>query len=383
MKNLKAFHGDPAVKARYLNRLRAYTEAGRLDRKDAWDQENGRGGPIGCTIEAGEYEYDRYADEVGLPTSLAHLKSHIFRYMRHSTAMRWPVQALEAIPVGADAQAAVDNFLCWLLVAPDSPIARWNQTAEVVQVGKLYKRKLAGSEPDVEEWRVAEEAVWNAEVVGAGKAKAATTKAEEYAAYAAMQACFAAKVAAGAVTETHSLVLVERAAASAATCVGNAVDRHAQAMLDEGADDHACVSAGLQAERDAYEDMAQALVRCLQEAPAAKAQTSKHFDQEKSVMTNIKWDAVSKETIGYVREILRRAEELELGPAKNDRPGLCMDLEAASVVLDTSYERLLEAAAGDFCHDVLGIYEHFNRDTGEMDNGFAPRFLQASGEPAP
>lgn len=35
---------------------------------------------------------------------------------------------------------------------------------------------------------------------------------------------------------------------------------------------------------------------------------------------------------------------------------------------------LLEADAFNFAHDVLGIYRHLNRETGELQNFFRPRF---------
>ena len=101
-------------------------------------------------------------------------------------------------------------------------------------------------------------------------------------------------------------------------------------------------------------------------------------------MTNIQWDQVTEETIRYTRKILERAESLGLDPVEKDRPGLCMDLEAASLVVDIDYEQLLTASDVEFAHDVLGIYRHFNRDTGVLDEGFAPRFArEASGGQAP
>ena len=93
-------------------------------------------------------------------------------------------------------------------------------------------------------------------------------------------------------------------------------------------------------------------------------------------MTNIKWDQVTEETVRYTSKILSRAETLGLDPVEKDRPGLIMDLEAASLVVDIDYEKLLNASDVEFAHDVLGIYQHFNRDTGVLDEGFAPRFAR-------
>lgn len=37
-------------------------------------------------------------------------------------------------------------------------------------------------------------------------------------------------------------------------------------------------------------------------------------------------------------------------------------------------QRLLEADTFEFAHDILGIKNHINRNTGELENCFVPRF---------
>lgn len=37
-------------------------------------------------------------------------------------------------------------------------------------------------------------------------------------------------------------------------------------------------------------------------------------------------------------------------------------------------QRLLDADDFNFCHDVLGIRQHINRETGKLENCFVPRF---------
>lgn len=41
-------------------------------------------------------------------------------------------------------------------------------------------------------------------------------------------------------------------------------------------------------------------------------------------------------------------------------------------------QRLLDADDSNFAHDVFGIRRHINRDTGELENCFVPRFSKAN-----
>lgn len=62
-------------------------------------------------------------------------------------------------------------------------------------------------------------------------------------------------------------------------------------------------------------------------------------------------------------------------PIGLDRLQLIMDLSACHASgrpLDLT--ALLEASDGDFGHDVFGIQRHINRDTGQLEDGFSPRY---------
>ena len=95
---LKAFHGDPAIKEKYLARVRAHAAADRLTQGTGWD--GGKGCAVGCTLEA--YDHSRYPTELGLPEWLARLEDSIFEGLPTELAMTWPERFLSAIPVGAD-----------------------------------------------------------------------------------------------------------------------------------------------------------------------------------------------------------------------------------------------------------------------------------------
>lgn len=51
-----------------------------------------------------------------------------------------------------------------------------------------------------------------------------------------------------------------------------------------------------------------------------------------------------------------------------------MDITAAHIANPLTLEKLLHADDFNFLHDVSGIHRHIDRETGEMNNCFRPRF---------
>ena len=88
----------------------------------------------------------------------------------------------------------------------------------------------------------------------------------------------------------------------------------------------------------------------------------------------IDWDSVKPEVTDNAFKIIERAQNSGYEIPNNDWSGLLMDLEATSLNVDIDWESFLNAGEGDFGHDLWGIYENLNRQTGELDNGFLPRF---------
>lgn len=93
-----SYHSDPAIKEKYLARVRAHAAADRLVQGTGWA--NGKGCAVGCTLEA--YDHSRYPLELGLPEWLARLEDATFEGLPTELAMSWPERFLAAIPVGVD-----------------------------------------------------------------------------------------------------------------------------------------------------------------------------------------------------------------------------------------------------------------------------------------
>ena len=82
-----------------------------------------------------------------------------------------------------------------------------------------------------------------------------------------------------------------------------------------------------------------------------------------------------KQEFTLIGKICERAEALGLsGPEK--RFNLFMDLDKTNENVGLNLEGLLEADDLNFSHDILGIQRHINRDTGELEDFFVPRYAK-------
>ena len=138
-----AFHGDPARKAFYLERLRNHV------RKDdviqgAAEWNGGNWGVIGCTVHSSDRS--RYEADLGIPTEVASLEEIIFERLPEEEAKRFSLEFLEAVPVGTDLSFVWPAIARWLLIDPKCGIIRFAQTPEtraaILLVADLYARVL-------------------------------------------------------------------------------------------------------------------------------------------------------------------------------------------------------------------------------------------------
>ena len=80
-----------------------------------------------------------------------------------------------------------------------------------------------------------------------------------------------------------------------------------------------------------------------------------------------------------IAEIHKRAERV--AGHRIDRMSLAMDMAAANGVngnMPLDVGRLLSSDDFNFAHDVFGIMRHMNRNTGELEGFFVPRFASAT-----
>jgi hypothetical protein len=84
-------------------------------------------------------------------------------------------------------------------------------------------------------------------------------------------------------------------------------------------------------------------------------------------MSKDEWDAADV--------ILERAEAMNIN-CHREKLGLLMDLSTATEKHALDIIALSKCGGDDFTHDILGIQKHLNRETGELEDCFIPRFTK-------
>src|SRR5712664_416600 len=252
MKALIAYHGEPATKHLYVQRMIAHRDADQLVQGRGW--ENGKGCHIGCTLH--NYDHRQYERELGVPIILARLFDRTFERLPKKEAGEFSINVLKAIPAGADLSLVWYQFAHWLLIDPAEGVIRFAKTAQtksaIETVAGLYARAARGEAVKPDEW-------YSARRIAAAYAAAADAYAD--AAYAA-----AAYAAADAAAAAAAYAAADDAAYAAADDAAYAAAAYA------AADDAARRAARDKARAKAYERQAGKLLELLAEAPVvAKA----------------------------------------------------------------------------------------------------------------
>lgn len=172
-KQLIAFHGQQSIKDKYVARVKAHAEADQIIKGKYW--EDGKGCAVGCTIEGNEHK--RYETELGIPESIAYLEDGIFEGLSNEEAMKFPLEFIEAIPVGADLSKVTIQFKIWLLMDKKHGVIQYAdaRTKKVIRkIVALHKRELLGETVDYSDVRSsAESDVWSAAELAAESVESA------------------------------------------------------------------------------------------------------------------------------------------------------------------------------------------------------------------
>ena len=153
---MKAFHGQPDIKAQYLARVKAHEAADEIIHGKYW--EDGKGCAVGCTIHSSNH--GNYETELGIPRILARLEDGIFEGMTNGHSQAWPGEFLQAIRVGADLSMVWPRFAIWLLGDKKEGVIRFAKTdvqrKAIIDVVKAYKQvvKTGRYEKAVDWWQL-------------------------------------------------------------------------------------------------------------------------------------------------------------------------------------------------------------------------------------
>ena len=159
---MKAFLDDPAVKEKYVTRVKAHAEADEIIHGKYW--QNGKGCAVGCTIHSGDHK--AYEKELGLPEWLARLEDTLFEGMNNGKAKEFPLKFLQAIPVGVDLEPVRWKFCAFILRENIKQVLSLKIPDELKeQVVKAIRQVLAVHKNAVKEGRFnrsAAESAWSA-----------------------------------------------------------------------------------------------------------------------------------------------------------------------------------------------------------------------------
>jgi hypothetical protein len=193
---LLAFHGDKAIKAKYLKRIRAHQKADEIISGTYW--ENGKGCSVGCILHSSDHSEGE--SQIGVPTILMRLNDRLFEGLFQcaggEVAKAWPERFVSASMPGADLSLVWPKFALWLLSDPESGVIKFAKReatiAAIKLVSALYVRWAAGDKPATSEWQSARkisltayrDAAYAAYAASAYSAYAYADAASAYSAYA-------------------------------------------------------------------------------------------------------------------------------------------------------------------------------------------------------
>ena len=189
---MRAYHGDPAIKLKYIGRVTAHQKADDLIHGTYWT--NGKGCAVGCTIHSDEHK--AYETELGMPEWFALLEDEIFECMSVAASRCFPIYLLYAVPVGfAEWDRLYHEFCAYLLndicmfdmkASPDAATAMNN-------VMHLHERWTKAGD---QEWTTARKAAWVESRSARSAAEWAARSAAESAEWSAHSAAWSARSAA-------------------------------------------------------------------------------------------------------------------------------------------------------------------------------------------
>jgi hypothetical protein len=235
MTKLLAYHNDPAIKSGLIASLKAHAKADRIIHGRYW--QNGKGCAVGCQSEFfGLAQHDNHtamSKKTGWAVMLVRLEDKIFEGLPNGKAQKWPIQFSQAIKPGADLSRVCWKFLHWLLMDSDllHDGGREDVKSAIKQCAAVLVPLTQGLPVDKIAARAAATAAWDAR----GAAREAR--------------------AAGATWVTEEAARAAEAAARAAVATW---------VTEEAA--RAAEAAARAAKVDAYERMAEKLIRLLRAA---------------------------------------------------------------------------------------------------------------------
>ncbi len=108
-----AYKNDPAIKAQAVAEMQEHKRLDQLARGHYWEQRKNSGCAIGCMagMETDGSAHAFVAKKLGLTEGLLHIVDNLFENIPDGEHLDWPLQFLEAIPVGANLDAVYPKYM--------------------------------------------------------------------------------------------------------------------------------------------------------------------------------------------------------------------------------------------------------------------------------
>lgn len=111
-KTLGAFKGDPKIKAAAIQEMEEHKRLDHLARGNYWDPRTNTGCAIGCMAGVKvENPHAFVAGKLGLPEGLLRQVDNLFENIPGGEHVEWPLQFLEAVPVGANLDLVYPKYM--------------------------------------------------------------------------------------------------------------------------------------------------------------------------------------------------------------------------------------------------------------------------------
>jgi hypothetical protein len=241
---LRAYHGDQAVKDKLLGRIGAHEEADAIV-SGTYGVKEGKiwkACAVGCSVNDLTQDnrlsrpHARYPEILGIPEWIAYLEDGIFEGMTEEKRAGFPRRFAEAIPVGADFEGLADRLAIRRLKEECLPLSgHWPESVKAKVVASIEQTiaALEGKADREEAWSAAESAAWSAELAARSAAWSARSAARsaELAAWSARSAWSAARSAE--LAARSAARSAELAAWSAWSARSAAFDREADRLIAE------------------------------------------------------------------------------------------------------------------------------------------------------
>jgi hypothetical protein len=214
MKPMIAYHGKPAIKAKYVKRMKAHIAADELIHGATEGKIKGdgfKGCAVTCCFE--KYQHSLAPVEIGYPEQLSQLHDAIFEGLKAPADQKFALEFLSVVKEGADLSLVWSRFAIWLLADEKHGTRRFcdeRGKAATDAVAALHQQRIDGSEPSAAAWAAASAAARDAASAAAWDAAWDAAWAAAWAAASAAASAAARDAAWDAAWDAHYVVMAAK-----------------------------------------------------------------------------------------------------------------------------------------------------------------------------